>query len=106
MTASWWNAVRTLLLSRKGMNGVYTAFCYGWMKASVSVENHVAFKYDIPRASWDRPPGAEDKHVRGIIYEYVCGGTLADVQLTPQIVKNVRAGLRGLHTASIAHGDI
>lgn len=55
---------------------------------------------------WDRPPGAEHERVRGILYEYIDGETLANVQITPQMAEGIRAGLKGPHDATLAHGDI
>ncbi len=88
------------------MNGEYTPFCYGWIKISASIEVSVARKFNVQPFLWDRPPGTEHERVRGILFEYIEGNTLANIQITPQIVNDIRSGLKGLHNASIAHGDV
>lgn len=90
----------------QGMNGVYTPFCFGWIEVPTEIEVYVARAYGVYQFLWDRPPGAEHERVRGILYEYIDGETLANVQITPQMAEGIRAGLKGLHDASLAHGDI
>ena len=93
-------------LIQQSMNGKHTPFCYGRMLVSASVEDHIAQRYNVQKFQWDRPPGTEDARVRGILYEYVEGKTLLEIPITSQIANSARAGLKGLHNASIAHGDI
>lgn len=55
---------------------------------------------------WDSLPGAEHERVRGILYKYIDSETLANVQITPKMAEEIRTGLKRLHDASLAHGDI
>lgn len=67
---------------------------------------HLAQAFGVYQFLWDRPPRAENERVRGILYEYIDGETLANVQITPRMAEDIRVGLKGLHDASLAHGDI
>lgn len=67
---------------------------------------HLARAFDVQQFLWDRPPGAENERVRGILYEYIDGKMLANVQITPQMAEDIRVGLKRLHDAFLAHGDI
>lgn len=71
-------------LIEQGMNGIYTPFCFGWIEVPTEIEVHVARAYGVYQSLWDRPPGAEHERVRGILYKYIDGETLANVQITPQ----------------------
>lgn len=93
-------------LVEQGVNGVYTPFCFGWIEVPTEIEVYVARAYGVYQFLWDRPPGAEHEPVRGILYEYIDGETLANVQITPKMAEGIRTGLKGLHDASLAHGDI
>lgn len=90
----------------QGLNGIYTPFCYGWIEVPTEIEVHLARAFGVQQFLWDRPPGAENERVRGILYEYIDGETLANVKITPQLAEDIRVGLKGLHDASLAHGDI
>lgn len=89
----------------QGMNGIYTPFCYGWIEISSEIEMLVARAFDLHPLRWDRPPGAENERVRGILYEYIDGETLNNVKITTQMAEEIRNGLKGLHAASMAHED-
>lgn len=90
----------------QGLNGICTPFCYGWIEVPTEIEVHLARAFRVYQFLWDRPPGAENERVRGILYEYIDGETLANVQITSQIAEDIRVKLKGLHDASLAHGDI
>lgn len=93
-------------LIKQGKNGTHTPFCYGWIEVPCIIETYVARKYNVQPFCWDRPPGAEQERIQGILYEYLDGKTLANVHLTPQIADDTRTALTGLHNATVAHGDI
>jgi serine/threonine protein kinase len=87
-------------------NGKFTPFCYGWITVPTGVEIYVARKFNIQPFLWDRPPNAHNERVRAILFEWVDGEALSDVQITSEIANQIRTALKGLHQASIAHGDI
>ena len=89
------------------INGKHTPFCYGWTRVNARVEDHVARLYNVQKFLWDRPPGSGDALVRGILYEYIeSEKTLFNTRITSEIANSARSALRGLHDASLAHGDI
>ena len=49
---------------------------------------------------------AKTKRVRAILFEWVDGEVLSEVQINSEIANQIRTALKGLHQASIAHGDI
>jgi serine/threonine protein kinase len=66
----------------------------------------VARKFNIQPFLWDRPPDASHMRVRAILFEWVDGKKLSQVQINSGIANQIRAALKGLHQASIAHRDI
>ena len=86
------------------ITGKFTPFRYGWITVPTWVEIYVARKFNIQPFLWDRPPDASDKNVQAILFEWVDGKMLSQVQINSGIAN--RAALNGLHQASIAHGDI
>jgi serine/threonine protein kinase len=93
-------------LITQNSNGKFTPFCHGWITVPTSVEIYVARKFNIQPFLWDRPPDAINERVRGILFEWVDGKMLSQVQINPEIANQIRAALKGLHQLSIAHGDI
>lgn len=93
-------------LIAQNQNGRFTPFCYGWIIIPTSVELYVARKFNIQPFLWDRPSDATHEKVRAILFEWVDGKTLFQIQITPEIANQIRAALKGLHQASLAHGDI
>src|SRR2546421_12043728 len=51
-------------------------------------------------------PMPTTKRVRAILFEWVDGEVLSEVQINSEIANQIRTALKGLHQASIAHGDI
>jgi serine/threonine protein kinase len=66
----------------------------------------VARKFNIQPFLGDRPPNACNEKVRGILFERVDGEVLSQVQINSEIANQIRTVLKGLHQASIAHGDV
>jgi serine/threonine protein kinase len=87
-------------------NGKFTPFCYGWITIPTAVEIYVARKFNIQPFLWDRPPDASKERVRAILFEWVDGKMLSQVQINSEIANEIRTALKGLHQASIAHGDV
>lgn len=93
-------------LANQDANGKVTPFCHGWIDVPLEVEIYVARKFNVQPFLWDRPPEAKDEPVRGILFDYFEGSCLYQIQLYPGIANDIRAALRELHYASIAHGDV
>ncbi len=88
------------------MNGVYTPFCFSLIEIPTKIEVYLAWAYGVYQFLWDRPPRAEHERVLGIVNEYINGETLVNVQITPQLAEGICAGLKELHDAFLAYGDI
>lgn len=78
-------------------NGKFTPFCYGWITIPTWVEKYVARKFNIQPFLWDRPPHASNKSVRAILFEWVDGKMLSQVQINSETANQIRAALKGLH---------
>lgn len=87
-------------------NGKFTPFCYGWITVPTRVEKYVARKFNIQPFLWDRPPNAHNERVQAILFEWVDGEALSEVQINLEVANQIRTALKGLHQASMAHGDI
>lgn len=92
-------------LIKEGRNGLHTPTCHGWVEVPQEVEVQIARKFDIPVFLWDRPPGSQDP-VRGILFDFVEGVDISEVNLTPEIAASLRCHLQQIHDCGIAHGDI
>lgn len=93
-------------LINQNINGKFTPFCYGWIDVPDCVEMSVARKYNVQPFLWDRPPNASNERVRGILFEWVDGKLLSQVKTTSDVADQIRTALKGLHQASMVHGDI
>jgi serine/threonine protein kinase len=88
-----------------GRNGILTPTCHGWMEVAKEVEEQIAQEFDVPVILWDRPHGSLDP-VRGILFDFIEGMEISEVDLTPEIVALLRCNLQEIHDCGIAHGDI
>lgn len=66
----------------------------------------MARHFNVQSLLWDRSSTTQHKRVRGILFDYIKSNTLSNVRLTSQIVDGICSGLGGLHSISIANGDI
>ncbi|OAG44499.1 hypothetical protein AYO21_01495 [Fonsecaea monophora] len=93
-------------LIQQGLNGQITPFCYGWVKIPARAEIHLSRKFEIHPFTWNRPPSAADQDIPGILFEWIDGHPLWRIRPSRDIADQIRAKLKALHGAQVAHGDL
>ncbi|KAI9772603.1 MAG: hypothetical protein M1839_002416 [Geoglossum umbratile] len=88
-----------------GVNGTFAPFCHGSVVIDGALELMLG-RLNPEHGDWNRQPGQDNEYVKGILTEFFDGMELAGVELTREIVGDVRDGIERMNKIGIVHGDV